>query len=415
MDTVVVVFLVFFILQMGVETGLLVVNARHVRAAGDVVPVPLRGRVAPETARRSYAYTLANLRFALVHNVYGALITLAALFSGALPALQAYLAALPLRGLWLFVTFLVAVSAALSIPHLPFGLYRTFGIETRFGFNRMTWRLWLVDRAKGLLLSAVLGLPLLCAVYGFMIATGAWWWAWLFAFLAVVQLVLLWMYPAVIAPLFNKFVPLPDGELKQRLEDLARQAGFGNRGLYIMDASRRSGHSNAYFVGLVRPRIVLFDTLVDKMSPDEAAAVLAHEIGHYKRRHIHRRLAWSLVGLLVGLFALSRLVAWPPFFHAFGFPAPSFQAALVLLSLGGGAFTFFLEPAQAWLSRRHEYEADAFSVALTGNSEALKSALVRLNGENLSNLNPHPWYSRWHYSHPTLLERLAALPASPRS
>jgi STE24 endopeptidase len=407
--TVVLAFLALFVLQLGVELGLLELNRRHVRAAGEAVPAPLQGRVTPETARRSCAYTLANLRFALVHGVYGAIVTLFVLFSGLLPILESRLAALPLRGLWLFVAFLVVLSAALSTVQLPFALYRTFSIEARFGFNRMTWRLWVVDRMKGLAVSVVLGLPLLCAVYGFMAATGSWWWVYLFAFLTLVQMVMLWLYPTVIAPLFNKFVPLPDGELKQRFEALARQAGFDNRGLFLMDASRRSGHSNAYFVGLVRPRIVLFDTLVDKMSPDEAAAVLAHEIGHYKRRHIHRRLAWAFVGLLVGLFVLSRLIAWPPLFQAFGFAAPSFHVALALLSLGGGAFTFFMEPVQAWLSRRHEYEADAFSVSLTGNAAALKSALIRLNGENLSNLNPHPAYSRWHYSHPTLLERIAAI------
>lgn len=412
MTTVIIgAFLAFFALQVGVELGLLELNRRHVRAAGEGVPGPLQGIVTPETARRSCAYTLANLRFALVDGAYDAAVTLAVLFSGLLPALQRLLLAWHLRGLWLFVAFLVVLSAALSIVHMPFALHRTFNIEARFGFNRMTARLWLADRIKGLALSAVLGLPLLCAIYGFMVATGTWWWIYVFAFLVLVQLVMLWLYPALIAPLFNKFVPLSDGELKQRLESLARQAGFDNRGLYVMDASRRSGHSNAYFVGLVRPRIVLFDTLVDQMSPDEAAAVLAHEIGHYKRRHIHRRLAWAFVGLGVGLFVLSRLVAWPPLFQAFGFAAPSFHVALALLSLGGGAFTFFLEPAQAWLSRRHEYEADAFSVALVGNAQALKSALIRLNGENLSNLNPHPWYSRWHYSHPTLLERIAAIEA----
>jgi STE24 endopeptidase len=409
---VVLVFLVFFLLQMGVELGLMELNRRHVRAAGEGVPAPLQGIVTPETARRSSAYALANLRFALVQSVYGAAITLVVLFSGVLPDLQTRLSSLPLQGLWLFVAFLVVLSGALSILNVPFALYRTFSIEARFGFNRVTWRLWIFDRIKGLAVSAVLGLPLLCAVYGFMAATGAWWWVYLLAFLVVVQLVLLWLYPAVIAPLFNKFVPLPDGELKRRLEALAAHAGFDNRGLFVMDASRRSGHSNAYFVGLVRPRIVLFDTLVDKMSPDEAAAVLAHEIGHYKRRHIHRRLVWAFVGMLVGLFVLSRLIVWPPLFHAFGFAAPSSHVALALLSLGGGAFTFFLEPVQAWLSRRHEFEADAFSVALTGNAEAMKTALVRLNGENLSNLNPHPWYSRWHYSHPTLLERIAAIEAA---
>jgi STE24 endopeptidase len=232
------------------------------------------------------------------------------------------------------------------------------------------------------------------------------WWLWMFAFLVVLQVFLLWFYPTVIAPLFNKFVPLPDGDLKQRLENLARHTGFRNRGLYVMDASRRSGHSNAYFTGLFRPRIVLFDTLVDKMTVDEAAAVLAHEIGHYKGRHIQRRLLWGLGSMLVMLFVLSKLVTWPPLFQAFGFAAPSFHAALAIFSLGGGAFTFFFDPFQAWLSRRNEYQADRFSVVHTRQPEALKSALIRLGGDNLSNPTPHTWYSAWHHSHPTLLDRL---------
>jgi STE24 endopeptidase len=176
-----------------------------------------------------------------------------------------------------------------------------------------------------------------------------------------------------------------------------------------MDASRRSGHSNAYFTGLFRPRIVLFDTLVEQMSVDEAASVLAHEIGHYRRRHIHRRLATSLAATLVALFVLSRLVPWPPLYAAFGFDGPSLHAALALFSLAGGPFVFWVAPLSSRLSRRHEYEADRYAVSLARAPAALKSALLRLNGENLSNLHPHPWYSAWHYSHPALVERLAAI------
>jgi STE24 endopeptidase len=394
-----------------VETALLALNLGHVARAGDAVPPALAGCVDAETARRTRAYTLAKGRFALAQGLLDAGVTLALLFSGLLPALDAALARHGLAGAHRAVAFLVALSAIASLAGLPFALYGTFVLEARFGFNRTTFALWVKDRVKGLLLSALLGLPLLYAMYGFFSLAGRAWWLWLFAFLTAFQVALVWLYPTFIAPLFNRFAPLPDGPLRARLEALARDARFRTRGLFVMDASKRSGHSNAYFTGFFRPRIVLFDTLVAEMSVDEAASVLAHEIGHYRARHVHQQLAVGLVTLLASLFVLSLLVAWPPLFHAFGFAAPSFHAALALASLCGGAFTFFLAPLESWVSRRHEYEADRFSVAIARAPEALRSALVKLNGQNLSNLHPHPWYSAWNYSHPTLVERLAAIPA----
>ena len=408
---VLAVFLAFFAAQLLVESGLALANLRHVERAGDAVPPPLAGLLDTEAARRSRVYTVARGRFGLVHAAWGAAVTLGLLFSGVLPGLDAWLAALGLAGAHRFVAFLAALAVATALLDLPFSLYGTFSLEQRFGFNRTTPALWLKDRAKGILLAAALGIPLLYATWGFFALTGRAWWLWLFAFLAAVQIALVWLYPTVIAPLFNRFTPLPDGALRERLEAMARAAGFATRGLYVMDASRRSGHSNAYFTGFFRPRIVLFDTLVEQMTVDETAAVLAHEIGHYQARHVHRRLALGLAVQLASLWVLSLLVRWPPLFAAFGFPAPTLEAAVALASLCGGAFTFFLAPLSSLVSRRHEYEADRRSVAIARAPAALRSALVKLNRENLSNLHPHPWYSAWHYSHPTLLERLAALDA----
>ena len=409
---ILLVFLFFYLLEYAVETALAVVNLQHVALRGAEVPAPLAGRVSEETARRSRDYTLSKGRFGLLAGAAGSAFTLAVLFSGFLPWLDGWLAGLGLEGAHRFVAFLGALSVVYGLFGLPFSLWRTFVLEARFGFNRTTWRVWLGDRAKGLALAAALGVPLAYAVHAFMAGTGRLWWLWLFGFLTVVQLVMLWLYPSLIAPLFNRFSPLPEGELRTRLEGLSSRAGFRNRGLFVMDASRRSTHSNAYFVGLLRPRIVLFDTLVERMTVDEAAAVLAHEIGHFRQRHVVKRLVLSLLGSLVGLWVLSLLASWPALFAAFGFPGPSWHAALALFALGGGAFTFFLSPFGSWLSRRHEYQADRYSLELARAPEALKSALVKLNGENLSNLPPPPWYSRWHYSHPTLLERLGAIDAS---
>ncbi len=408
---VLALFLGFFSAQVLVETTLAVVNLRHVASAGDAVPPQLAGRVDEATARQSRAYTLAHGRFGLLHGLYDAALTLVLLFSGLLPALDAALARGGLSGAHRFAAFLAALSALSSLAGLPFSLYATFVLEQRFGFNRTSWRLWIRDRLKALALTLALGVPLLYAVHAFFALTGGAWWLWLFAFLTAVQIAMVWIYPTLIAPLFNKFAPLPEGDLRARLEGLAREAGFRTRGLFVMDASSRSRHSNAYFTGFFRPRIVLFDTLVQEMTVEEAAAVLAHEIGHYRARHVHKRLALGLVVQLASLWILSLLVRWPPLFAAFGFPAPSLQAAIALASLCGGAFTFFLAPVESFFSRRHEYEADRYSVAIARAPEALRSALLKLNGQNLSSLHPHPWYSAWHYSHPTLVERLEAISA----
>jgi STE24 endopeptidase len=363
----------------------------------------------PDVVRRSQDYTVARGRLEVVDRLYDGALTLMVLFSGVLPAWDQWLAAHGVNGAHRFTAFLVGLFALLSLAGLPFSIYRTFRLEACFGFNRTTLRLWLLDRVKGLLLAAVIGLPVLYAAYAFMVGTGAWWWAWVFVFLAVLQFALMWLFPSVIAPLFNRFVPLPAGDLRQKLEALAAKAGFRTSGIYIVDASRRSGHSNAYFVGFVRPRIVLFDTLVQAMPTEETLAVLAHEIGHYRARHIHRMMAVNLVMMAAGLYILSLLVSWPPLFAAFGFATPSFHVAVALVSLGGGVFTFLLTPLATALSRRHEFQADAYSVALLHLPAALKSALVRMSGENLSNLNPHPWYSAYHYSHPTQPQRFAAI------
>jgi len=410
---VLLTFLAAFALAHAVEWGLLLLNARRVsRSAG--APPALAGRVDPGRAQRTRDYALARSRLALAESAFGAGLALALLLSGALPLLDGRLASLGLSGAHRFTAFLVALAVLTGLAHLPFSLHATFGIEARFGFNRTTPALWLRDRAKGLALSALLGIPLLYAAHAFFARTGPAWWLWLFGFLALLQLLLSWAVPALIAPLFNRYTPLPEGPLRTRLEALCRDTGFRTRGLFVVDGSRRSGHSNAYFTGLWRPRIVLYDTLLAQGSPEELAAVLAHEIGHYLRRHVWKGLLLGLAGQALSLWLLSRLAAWPPAFRAFGFEAPSFHAALALAALAGGAFTFWLTPLGAWLSRRREREADRFAALEAGLGPALAAALSRLADENLSVPDPHPWYAAWHHGHPTLAERVAAL-SPPRS
>ncbi|MBI4083067.1 MAG: M48 family metallopeptidase [Candidatus Lambdaproteobacteria bacterium] len=400
------------LLRWAIEAALGWLNLRHT-ARPPALPPELSAGLPAQEAARSRAYTLARQRLALLSGAVGLALTLALLYSGVLPALDGLVGRWGLPGLHLAqhrsAAFLVALAALTALVGLPFRLYLVFGIEARFGFNRITWRLWLLDRLKGLALAALLGLPLLYAVLTLIASGGRGWWLSAFALLAAWQLAVAWVYPTWIAPLFNRFTPLEAGDLRSRVEALAAAEGFRPRGIFVMDASRRSTHSNAYFTGLRRPRIVLFDTLLRAMSADELLSVLAHELGHYRALHVWRGLALSLAGTLAGLYVLSLLLPWPPLYAAFGFAAPSAHAGLALVMLAGGGFTFALGPALAWLSRRQEYQADAFAVRALGLPAALKSALVRLNRENLANPLPHPWYSRYHYSHPTLLERLAAI------
>ena len=394
--------------QYLVETALLALNVRHARTQRGV-PERISAWYDESAAEKSRAYVRANGQLAMARNTWDLAVILALVFSGVLPLLDRGLASTGLRGPHLFVVFLGLVTMVHVATSAPVAAFQIFVIEQRFGFNRTTPATWIADKLKSMALVGLFGVPFLYAVYAVVTRTGQRWWLWLFALMAAFQVFMLWLWPTFVAPLFNRFQPLPEGELKERLDAMASAAGFHNRGLFVMDASRRSGHANAWFAGIFRPRIVLFDTFLAQTTPDEAAAVLAHEIGHFKRSHVKLRLLWSLAGTLAMLWILSLLVPWQPLYTAFGFAAPSLHAATALVTLAGGAFLFWMTPLGAWLSRRHEYEADRFAMALSGQPEALASSLVRLHESNLSNVDPHPWFSAWHYSHPTLADRLAAI------
>jgi STE24 endopeptidase len=395
-------------LQYLVETALVGLNILHAgRRAG--VPERIAGLYDEASADRSREYVRANGWLTVARNTWDLTVILALVFSGVLPLLDRGLGSVGLRGPHLFVAFLGFVTVFHVLTSAPVAFFQTFVIEQRFGFNHTTPRVWFSDKLRSLLLVGLFGVPFLYAVYALVTRSGRLWWLWLFGLMAGFQIFLLWLWPTFIAPLFNKFRPLPEGELKRRLDAMAASAGFHNRGLFVMDASRRSGHSNAWFAGIFRPRIVLFDTFLQQTSPDEAAAVLAHEIGHFKRSHVKLRLLWSLAGTFGMLWVLSLLVPWGPLYTAFGFPGPSLHAATALVTLVGGAFVFWMTPLGSWMSRRHEYEADQFAMELSGQPEALASSLVRLHQTNLSNVDPHPWFSAWHYSHPVLADRLAAI------
>jgi STE24 endopeptidase len=309
------------------------------------------------------------------------------------------------------ILLVFSVSLIFAAAALPFSLYGQFVVESRFGFNRMTAGTFILDRLKGLALSVVLGAPLLYLVFR-LVRTSPLWWLWAFLAASGLQLLLAVLYPRLIAPLFNRFTPLPQGEVREQVEDLARRLGFRVRAISLMDGSRRSTHGNAYFAGLGRARrIVLFDTLLSSLSPSQVTAVLAHEIGHQKKLHVPLRLAGTLAASLAGFWLLGRALGFEPLFRAFGLSggAGAAPAAVLLLSFYAGPFALALRPLASWVSRRQEHAADRYAYQEAGCGESFTGALTELARGNLANPTPHPWASFYFASHPTVLERVRAL------
>jgi STE24 endopeptidase len=386
------------------------VNRRHVLEHKDVVPAAFKDTVDEVTYAKSVEYTLACGGFSRFEDTYDALVLLIVLFSGVLPWAFDLSRTQFGNSAWAMAGFIFAVGFILTLPGLPLNWFEQFRLEARFGFNTTTQKTWWLDRVKGFLLALVLGYPLLVLVLKFVEWTGNWWWLWAWGALLAFQLVMMVLAPVLILPLFNKFTPLPEGSLRERLVKLAERTRFRAKSIQVMDGSKRSRHSNAFFTGFGRFRkIVLFDTLIAQLAEPELEAVLAHEIGHYKKKHIIKMLVWSALSSLVGFYAISVLARQEWFYRAFGFEPGSIVPALLLFGLLAGVVTFWFSPlAHAW-SRRYEYQADAFAAKVMEESRSLIGALRKLTEKNLSNLTPHPIYSAFYYSHPTLLERETAL------
>lgn len=402
-------YLVLALADLGLGMFLTSLNYRSVARRGGEVPKALRGSVSKDEAAKSAEYSKAKMRLSLVQEPISTFISVALAAFGVFGLADIWIGALGLGAYWRGAFYLGAVLAAESLLAMPFDLYGTFAVEKRFGFNTTTLRTWLLDALKGALVSAVLGLPLLYLLYAFIDGAGELWWLWAAALFSFIEIGISFLYPLVIAPLFNKFSPLSPGSLADRIGELARRSDFRVSGIFVMDGSKRSRHSNAYFTGLGSvKRIVLYDTLIAEMSEEEILAVLAHEIGHEKKRHVLKMTALSVALSFAAFWILSRLMLWDALYAAFGFSEGSKHALLLIVSLASGPATFILAPAFSAWSRKHEYEADAYAAAAAGPKH-IASALTRLGRENASNLWPHPWYSFWHYSHPTLCERLSAI------
>ena len=399
------------------KTWLALRQMRHVAAHRGEVPAAFVGTVSLEAHQKAADYTLARARFGLISLAFGTVVLLAWTLLGGLDAVNGWVrdAVQPRFGSMAYqLALLGAVAAIGSVVEMPLDAWNTFRIEQRFGFNRMTWKLYLLDAAKGTLVGAAIGLPLAALVLWIMGAAGSWWWLWAWLAWTAFQLLMLLLYPTVIAPLFNKFSPLPDASLAERVSALMTRCGFRAKGLFVMDGSKRSAHSNAYFTGLgSAKRVVFFDTLLKRLSPDEVEAVLAHELGHFKLKHVPKRMLTMFAGSLAALALLGWLAQQQWFYTGLGVTpniggVPNDALALLLLMFALPAFGFLVTPFAAALSRKHEFEADAYASA-QANGQDLANALVKLHEDNAGTLTPDPLYARYYYSHPPAAERLAAL------
>jgi STE24 endopeptidase len=403
-------FLAALALATAVRLWLALRHYTHVGANREQVPEAFASRIDLAAHQKAADYTQAKTRLSMLEIVVGALLLLAFTLGGGLQALSDGLAnGFESGGYAHGIALVMGVILVSGIIDLPFNLYRVFVVEQRFGFNRMTLGMYFADLAKSVAISAALGIPLLFCVLWLMARMGSWWWLYVWLVWAGFNLLMLVAYPTLIAPLFNKFNPLPDESLKARIERLLQKCGFRAQGLFVMDSSKRSSHGNAYFTGFGKSkRIVLFDTLMQRLAPEEIEAVLAHELGHFAHRHVLKRIAALFVGSLVMLWILGQLIDAPWFYTALGVQTAGTAMALLLFFLTLPTFIFLAQPLTSYLSRAQEFEADAYA-AKNANPADLVRALVKLYQDNAATLTPDPLHSAFYDSHPPAMIRIARL------
>lgn len=410
-----VLFIVFFAASLLVRFWLASRQIRHVLAHRAAVPAQFAEKITLEAHRKAADYTIAKTKYGLVELFFGGAVLMGFTLLGGLQALSVFLLVQLGPGRLEQICLMVAVTLITGLIDLPFDYYRQFSLEERFGFNKMKPSLFFMDLIKSSLVSAAIGLPLLWVVLALMEKAGSLWWFYAWAVFSVFSIVMQVLYPTLIAPLFNKFAPLDDAALKERITKLMDRVGFTSRGLFVMDGSKRSGHGNAYFSGFgAAKRVVFFDTLLTRLQPQEVEAILAHELGHFKLKHIVKRTVMMFVMSLVFLALLGYLKNQVWFYTGLGVvPLPNSSndaVALILFMLALPVFTFFFAPLMSIGSRKHEYEADAFA-ARQANANDLVSALVKLYEDNASTLTPDPLHSAFYDSHPNAAMRIARLVA----
>ncbi len=410
-------FVAALFLNLAIKLWLASRQLGHVAAHRTEVPAAFREKIDLAAHHKAADYTRALVRFGMLNVLFDLVLVLGFTLGGGIQWLSNWTTAAFNGSLLQGVAVIVAVLVLQSLLESPFDLYRTFNIEARFGFNKMTLKLYLQDALKGLLLGAVIGLPLLLGVLWLMSAMGDLWWLYVWCVWVIFNLLLLFIYPTYIAPLFNKFEPLQDEAQKARIEALLKKCGFAASGLFVMDGSKRSTHGNAYFTGFGKTkRIVFFDTLLQRLSPNEVDAVLAHELGHFKKRHVLKRIAYTFALSLGFLWLLAQLLHADWFYQGLGVTipstssgqAPSTALALLLFVMALPVFTFLLHPVASAYSRKHEFEADAYAAQQTDANE-LVNALVKLYQDNAKTLTPDPLYATFYESHPPAPIRIAHL------
>jgi STE24 endopeptidase len=403
-------FIVLFAAAALTRYGLARMNIAYLREHGHIVPEAFREEIDGATLARMRDYTVESSRFQSLESLADDAILLAVLAGGVLPWLCGAIESWNFHAVWSGTLFFGILYAASALLDIPFSLYSTFVIEKKYGFSTITPQLWLIDLVKSMAVSVILMALLFIPFFALVHWLPRSWWFAAWVFFALFQMLMIWLYPLVIAPLFNKFVPVKDEALRDRILAMAEKAGLRAEGIFEVDAGRRSRHSNAYFTGLGRSkRIVLFDTLIATHSHDEIVAVLAHEIGHWKLRHVLKQLVLMEVVALAGFYLVYRLIGWPLLYETFGFTGPLPYAGLLLAAIVLKPAAFFFMPIGAAISRKYEKDADRYVLGLVGSTRFLAQALKRLAKENLANLHPHPTYVAFYYSHPPLAQRVERL------
>ncbi len=407
-NTFLAAYLLIFLISSVTDIIIALINGVHLRRHGSSIPPGFEGIIDAEKLGKINDYTIDKNRLYVVRTIAGKIVFLFIIFSGMLPWLSEILKGTHL--IWAGLIFFTVPGLATALVDLPFDFYHIFSIEQRYGFNTRTIKTWITDLLKSLIITAILGVILLSALLVMVGYMGDSWWIWAWLVFSLFQILISFLYPSVIAPIFNKFTPIKDNELDNSISRLAHREGINVKGIFKMDAAKRSRHTNAYFSGLGKSkRIVLYDTLLESHTNEEILAVLAHEIGHLKKGHIRKHLIINCIASLIFFFLASRMVSWDYLYQSFGFSSTPFYAGLFLIAIVWQPVGYLLSPFSMAISRKFEVEADSHVYSAIKTTKPLISALKKMALDNLSNLHPHPLYVKFNYSHPPLLERIKTL------